>query len=139
MDTPVRSIISIAIGAFALLACGHGWAEPTAASSFSGLTTEREAVSSRVCIDMDGHFFEWKWGNVPFASNCIEGDPVGKASTVPDTDACYLNCSNNSLGCLTSVLGGNEPKACMDGLAACLSRCKGGSDDRIRDWLGEAP
>jgi hypothetical protein len=139
MGYPVRSIVVVAVGAFVLLSCGDGWAEPAAASSFSGLTADREAVSSRVCIDMDGHFFEWKWGNVPFASNCIEGDPVRKASTLPQTEACYFDCSNTSLGCLTSVLDGNEPKACMDGLAACMSRCKGGSDASMRDWLGEAP
>jgi hypothetical protein len=139
MGYPGRSSVSIAVGACALLWCGHGRAEPTAASSFSGLTADREAASSRVCIDMDSHFFEWKWGNVPFASSCIEAQSVRKASTVPETEACYFDCSNTSLGCLTSVLDGHEPKACIDDLAACMSRCKGGSDATIRDWLGDAP
>lgn len=134
-----RSIVSIVVGAIALVSYGNCWAEPTAASSFSALIADREVASSRVCIDMDGHFFEWKWGNVPFASSCIEDQPVGKVSTVPQTEACYFDCSNASLSCLTSVLDGNQPKACMDDLAACLSRCKGGSEATMRDWLGEAP
>lgn len=134
-----RSIISSVVGAIALVSCGYGWAEPTAVSTFSGPTADREAASPRVCIDMDGHFFQWKWGSAPFASSCIEDHPVRKVSTVPEPEACYLDCSNTSLSCLTSVLDGNEPKACMDDLAACMSRCKGGSDAAMRDWLGEAP
>ena len=134
-----RSIISTVVGAMALVSCGYCRAEPTAVSAFSGLTTDREVVSARVCLDMDGHFIEWKWGNVPFASSCIEDHPVRKVSTVPQTEACYFGCSNTSLSCLTSVLDGHEPKACMDDLAACMSRCKGGSDAAMRDWLGEAP
>jgi hypothetical protein len=132
-----RSIVGTVVGAVALVWCGCCRAEPTV-SSFPGLTADREVVSSRVCIDMNGHFFEWKWANVPFASSCIENHPVRKVSTLPQTEACYFDCSNTSLGCLTSV-DGNQPKACMDDLAACMSRCKGGSDAAMRDWLGEAP
>ena len=139
MGYPGRSIVSTVVGAIALVSCGYGWAEPTELSSFSGLIADREVASSRLCIDMDGHFFEWKWSNVPFASSCFEDQPVGKVSTFPQTEACYFECSNTSLSCLTSVLDGNEPKACMNDLAACMSRCKGGSDATIRDWLGEAP
>ncbi len=133
-----RSVISTVAGAIALVSCGYGSAEPTAVSSFSGLVADREA-GSRLCIDMDGHFFEWKWGNVPFASNCIESHPPRKVSTASRPEACYFDCSNAWLGCQTLILDGDQPKTCLNDLEACMSHCKGGSDAAARDWIGEAP
>ena len=120
-----------------VLACGGVRAEPGAANSFSGLIAEREP-GARLCIDMDGHFFVWQWGNVPFASSCIENGPK-KVSTAAPAEACYFACSNTWLSCQTSVLDGDPPKTCLDGLTACMDGCKGGSDSAARQWLGPAP
>ena len=118
--------------------CGVGRAEPNDLSAFSGLVAEREA-GSRLCIDMDGHFFVWNWGNVPFASSCIEYRPAGQVPSASSTQACYFDCSNVWLSCQSSVLDAEPPKACLEGLTACMAGCKGGSDAAARDWLEKAP
>jgi hypothetical protein len=106
-----------------LACCGVGRAEPNDLSAFSGLVAEREA-GSRLCIDMDDHFFVWNSGKVPSASS---------------TQACYFDCSNVWLSCQSSVLDAEPPKTCLDALTACMAGCKGGSDAAARDWLGKAP
>ncbi len=139
MKYPYPSIINAGMGAIVLIWCGHGCAGPNAATALSGMMADRALVSSRICMDMDGHLFGWEWGNAPFASSCTDDDASRSAPSASETAACYFDCSNRSLGCLTSILDGRQPKVCSDDLAACMSGCKGGSDAAMRNWLGETP
>ena len=49
----------------ALVSCGYCRAEPTAVSSFSGLTMDREVVSARVCTGYGRSFLRMEMGQRP--------------------------------------------------------------------------
>ena len=116
-----RLAFGLALAITTLMPLAAARADQVAAASFSGAPADRRDPS-RVCIDMDGHFFAWKWGNAPFASSCIEA-PAKKTPTFTKVDTCYAECSTTSLGCLTSLQGSHEPTSCTNMLDACMAGC----------------